>query len=254
MDIKLIVDLYEKEKLSIRQIAEQVGTYPQAIARALAKQNVKMRDKSQAQEIALKTGRSKHPTEGKEISENTRLKLSQSIKKSWSDSSDEEIAKRKSKAKKNWDEMPLKDKQDFLKKGNEAVRAASVVGSKLELFLANKLRENGYDVILHKKNLIPNDKLEVDIFLPALDLAIEVDGPSHFSPIWGEDKLKKNRTADAKKGGLLNSAGFSLFRLKQMQNHVSLFLMENAFERLIENIEIYKNSKDIVIREIEVGN
>lgn len=53
-------------------------------------------------------------------------------------------------------------------------------------------------------NILPNDKtmldgLEVDISIPSLKLAIEWNGIVHFKPIYGQTKLDKIQTIDAKK-------------------------------------------------------
>ena len=54
----------------------------------------------------------------------------------------------------------------------------------------------------HKKGIVPNSNLEVDIYLPEMGAAIEIDGPSHFLPIWGEEALSKTIKSDNEKNGL----------------------------------------------------
>lgn len=50
---------YMKEQKSLRQIAEATGTNAKAIERMLIKYGIPLRGKSEAQALALKTGR--HP-------------------------------------------------------------------------------------------------------------------------------------------------------------------------------------------------
>ena len=47
------------------QIAKHYETYPNRIRRMLEKANIAMRGKSEAQKLALKSGVSNHPTEGR---------------------------------------------------------------------------------------------------------------------------------------------------------------------------------------------
>ena len=59
------------------------------------------------------------------------------------------------------------------------------------------------------------------VVVAAADVAIEVDGPSHFYPIWGYDNLQKHITADAKKSGLLLGAGLTVIRVANKAKTVS---------------------------------
>ena len=52
------------------------------------------------------------------------------------------------------------------------------------------------------------------MYIPELKTIIEVDGPSHFLPIWGEERLQKQVNADLRKSGSLLSRGFVVIRIK----------------------------------------
>ena len=80
----------------------------------------------------------------------------------------------------------------------------------------------GYFIEFHKKGIIPNENLEIDLYLPEIGTIIEVDGPSHFLPIWGPEKLHKQIKADSHKTGLILSKGFVIIRVKSFGNFVSL--------------------------------
>ena len=66
---------------------------------------------------------------------------------------------------------------------------------------------------MHKK-IIPKENLEVDLYIPELNTIIEIDGPSHFFPIWGQEKLEKQMNADLRKSGTLLSKGYAILRVK----------------------------------------
>ena len=110
-----------------------------------------------------------------------------------------ERQRRSELSKKQWAEMPEYEKANLRKLAAEAVRKASKEGSKIEKFIYEGLTKLGYEVIFHKRGLIANDKLEVDLFLPTMNIAIEIDGPAHFLPIWGEESLNRHIRADAQK-------------------------------------------------------
>lgn len=53
--------------------------------------------------------------------------------------------------------------------------------------------------------------LELDIFIPAVKFAIEVNGPTHYLPIYGEAKLGEVKHRDAHKFAEAHAKGISLF-------------------------------------------
>ena len=57
---------YIENQRSFSDIAEQLGTYTNKVVRAAKKLGIQPRDKSQAQKLALESGRHDHPTKGKE--------------------------------------------------------------------------------------------------------------------------------------------------------------------------------------------
>lgn len=236
----LISDLYSKNKKSFAQIAEQTNTYANKIRRDAIKFKIKIRDKSEAQKNALNTGNTDHPTKGKERSELTKAKIGKSLMEAWESLTEAEIDKRRLTAKKNWESMDDDKKNEILQLANKAVRDSSKTGSKLEKFVLNKLIENGYRVDFHKEHNLLNTKLQIDLFIPKLNAAIEIDGPSHFFPVWGEDSLKRNVRYDNKKTGLLLGKGCVIIRVKQTKDF-SPSRASKIFDQIldiIKNIEI----------------
>jgi very-short-patch-repair endonuclease len=241
---------YEVGLKSFRDIADEHGTYANKVRRDAIKFKINIRDKSVAQKNALKTGRSQHPTKGKERSEETKNKIGTGVMTSWENLDDETLEKRKEKARQNWENLPEEVKENILHEANTAVRQASKTGSKLELFLFNRLLQDGYVVEFHKEQNLLNTKLQLDLFLPKLNIAIEVDGPSHFAPVWGEDTLKRNKGYDNKKTGLILGKGLSLIRVKQSKDF-SKARATIIYRELLKSIELIQNSKN---KNIEIGD
>ena len=241
---------YEVGLKSFRDIADEHGTYANKVRRDAIKFKINIRDKSVAQKNALKTGRSQHPTQGKERSEETKNKIGTGVMTSWENLDDETLEKRKEKARQNWENLPEEVKENILHEANTAVRQASKTGSKLELFLFNTLLQDGYVVEFHKEQNLLNTKLQLDLFLHKLNIAIEVDGPSHFAPVWGEDTLKRNKGYDNKKTGLILGKGLALIRVKQSKDF-SKARATVIYRELLKSIELIQNSKN---KNIEIGD
>ncbi len=212
----VILKMYNEQDKSTYEIAEALDTYPNRIRRSLLKLGVALKDKSTAQKNALKTGRHIHPTKGKKHSQETKDKISESIYHYWDGLSEEDYEKRVEKARDQWNNMTEAEKKKFHDAAGEGIRRASKEGSKIERFIMEALRADDYQVIFHKKGLIMNHNLELDLFIPELNTAIEIDGPTHFFPIWGEDSLKRHQASDAHKAGLLLRGGYVLIRIKNI--------------------------------------
>jgi len=143
------------------------------------------------------------------------------VSKRWDETSEAYKKKFASNAKKRWDSMPEADKADIRKKATDALRRSSVEGSKAEKFLRDELVKNGHEVVMHKKGLIEGENFEIDLFLPELGVIIEIDGPQHFTPMFGETHLRNYVKYDSIKNGLLIGKGFCVIRLKYLCKHFS---------------------------------
>ena len=234
---RFLIKQYVDNGRSTYEIAEELDTYPNKVRRMLLKLGVELRSKSVAQSNALNTGRHKHPTKGTTRSEEDKVKISEGMYNHWCNMTDDEREKRSEQAKKQWKSMSLQEKENLRKAAAEAVRKAGKEGSKMEKFLHRELTEGGYSVIFHKRGLIPNDRLEVDLFLPELKVAIEVDGPSHFFPIWGEQNLQKHISADAHKSGLLLRAGYIVLRVKHITKSISNKHQRDLLEAILSSLK-----------------
>ena len=215
LDIK-IIKMYNEDNKSTYEIAESLGTYPNKIRRTLNKHGIPLKNKSSAQKNALEQGRSPHPTEGKKRSLNEKVKISGGLMKYWEDMSAKDKDIRVQQAKKRWKKMSKKQKENMRAKGIEAIQKSAKEGSKLERFILKRLSDLGYKIKFHEQNIIPSENLEIDLYIQDLKTIIEVDGPSHFLPIWGEERLQKQINADLRKSGSLLSRGFVVIRIKTL--------------------------------------
>jgi len=239
---KIIEKLYVSKGLSFAAIAEQLNTYANKIRRDAVKYSIPIRNKSQAQSNALEKGHHKHPTKGQKRTEEVKNKIGNSVMKSWEKMDKSELSDRKKKSKLLWNKLSEDEKQNRLTLANQAVRHASKTGSKLEHFLLEQLVGDGYKVDFHKEQLLSNTRLQIDLFLPTMNIAIEVDGPSHFLPVWGEDTLAKNKKYDQNKTGLILGRGLKLIRIKQTHDFSksrALILYQN----LLKAVAQLKNTK-----------
>lgn len=236
---------YNVLRKSTYDLAKQFDTYPNNIRRRLKDAGVQLRGKGEAQKEALESGRHNHPTKGKKRTEAERLKISESVAKIWENMSDEDRESRSKLAKENWDNMTTEERQNLKKKASDAVRKSAELGSKLERHLLVELQRNGYKVEFHREALVSNEKLEMDLFLPNFfpPVVIEVDGPAHFFPIWGQESLTKHLTSDKIKNGLLLESGYVVIRIKHLVKNLSEIHKRRVLAAVLETLDKLKTNK-----------
>ena len=214
----IIIQQYVDQSRSFDEIADIYDTYPNKIRRDAKKFNIPIRSRSDAQKNALQNGRIEHPTKGKPRSTKTKHKIGMSVLNSWQNMDKNKIMEIKQKHKKIWDNKSEDERSSLQRAANIAIRASSKAGSKLEKFLLRGLLDAGIDTKFHYEQMLVNTKLQIDLYVPIINLAIEVDGPSHFDPVWGADTLKKTKSYDNKKQGLIIGKGMTLLRIKQQMD------------------------------------
>jgi very-short-patch-repair endonuclease len=186
---------------------------------------------------------------GKKRSEEEKQKIGLGVMESWDKLSDKELERRKKIARDNWEKLSPDEQQQILKKANSAVRQSSSLGSKMELYILEKLLADGYKVDFHKEQMLVNTKLQIDLFLPTMGVAIEIDGPSHFEPVWGDDALQKNKKYDTKKNGIILGKGLTLIRIKQTKD----FSKSRASIVYNQLKELLNNQNNTTSKYIEIG-
>ena len=113
----------------------------------------------------------------------------------------------------------------------------------------------GYVIEYHRKGIIPNANLEVDIYIPDFATAIEIDGPSHFLPIWGDEALRKTIKSDNEKNGLLRYHGIMVLRVSQKRKTLSKKSMRDTWSAIEAELKIVSKkmpTKSERFKEIEV--
>jgi len=94
-------------------------------------------------------------------------------------------------------------------KWNNAHKKHGTRRSKLEVWLEEQLTALYPDLEIHfnRKDAILS---ELDIFIPSLMLAFELNGIFHYEPIYGQGKLDAMRSNDHRKFAACHEAGISL--------------------------------------------
>lgn len=92
--------------------------------------------------------------------------------------------------------------------------------SKAEDRIAELIQRDFPDVVisLNDRSLLSNG-LEIDIYVPSARLAIELNGPVHYLPIYGEEKLRTTQYKDAAKHLEIHEKGLSLMVLDISRLH-----------------------------------
>lgn len=252
LDINKIIEEY-KEGKSIREIADLYSTYPNKISRLIKQTGMELRSKEEATKNAIELGKIQPPMLGKKRTQVEKDNISNKRAKQWRDMSPERFENFKKQAKDRWDSHTESKKEDMQRKAGVALRKASTEGSKAEKFLYKYLTRLGYDVIMHKVGLIPGEKYEIDFYLPSMMVAIEIDGPQHFLPIFGEKSLSRNIKYDAIKNGALISRGICVLRIKYMIRNSSQKIHRQLAEMIVnELIKIEQKFPEPEHRLIEV--
>lgn len=227
---------YLEELKSVPVIALEMGTNETKIRRALKFLGVPIRSYAEAQSIAISQGIAKHPTKGKKLSKETINNISAQRSKAWLDLPEEDKQRFRDVKKEQWKNMTESARSELRSAAYAAIRESAEIGSKTERYVSAALEEEGYGVIIHARNLIQSQALEVDMFVPDLKTAVEIDGPSHFEPVWGSEKLMKQQSADTAKQGLLLNNGYVLIRVRQRDKSMSVKRMKDVFDLVLSEL------------------
>lgn len=256
--MKELTEKFLKKELatkSIRQIADELGTYPNKIARAARKFGLELPTQSEGQKRSIKTGRSQPVMLGKKHDPQTLEKISVSRHKKWDEQKEspeyDELVER---YRKGYNSKSAEEKEMMHKKAAQAIYATKKTGSKMERFILEKLREAGYNPEFHAQQVVLQEDLEVDIYLAEINVAIEIDGLTHDSSIYGEEHLERRRRADSKKNGLLMMNGFTVIRVPNKANHVTKYTLNAAWQALkVELDRIEKEQPEASVIHLEIN-
>lgn len=239
INTKDVITQYKSGK-SPSEIAKQYGTYTNKIRRLLVKEGVELRGRSEAQKISLEG--KEHHRKGSKHSEETKQKIAESRHNAWANMSEEEKESFRMGAKERWDARNPEDIEAMRKAAYAAMNEGSQEGSRIEREVAAAILAYGYDVEVHRKHMFSNEELEVDILVPELKTVIEVDGPTHYSEIFGKERLEAQQKSDLVKNGLVLNSGMYMVRTK-IEKNTSNYGLRKIIEQVIETLEEIKKGK-----------
>lgn len=236
-----MVELYFNQKMSLSAVAKELDTYPKKVERVLKKANYSLRTNKESQKLAIEEGRHV-PKSGFTRSKEEKLKISQGMSQSWQDKTPEEIESFREKIKEHWHNRTEEEAESFREASREAIRQASMEGSKLEKALSTALSDAGYVPLVHQKHSIDDRNMHLDILLEKEKIAIEVDGPFHRRQIWKEQDIERVMRADKKKNALLVKRGYRVIRVEQ-EKQLTKLREHNLIEKTLKLIEELKSNK-----------
>ena len=92
--------------------------------------------------------------------------------------------------------------------------------------------------------------------MPALKTIIEIDGPQHFLPIFGEERLANVVKMDGIKNGLLLGRGFVIVRIKYLCKTMNKTVERKLWDLVSEAVENISNefpARDKRFIELEIN-
>ena len=247
-DMTEVRRLVEVEKLSTYKVADELGCNQSHVVRLIQKFNkanpsnpIKKRNKSEAQKNYLKqTGT--HQRDGTTHSEDTKDAISDRMREFY-DSDEGEAAKERIREfrQQEWAEKSDAEKTAILEELKQANRAKmqSGEGSNFENYLAEQLTAHGLQVDQRTKAYTPGNKFHVDIALPNEKIIIEVDGPTHWQPIYGEVEMNKVIAKDGKKDAVLIANGWNILRVQDSSGSTT----RARFKRVMDALDAVQYSK-----------
>jgi len=246
---RLIKRLYQKEQKSWDTIAQACNCSRTKIRKLARKFNIAGRSRTEAQHIALNIYG--HPRQGATTSLATKTKISESMGEHWDQLSEEDKTKKSQVSKDLWANRDPAENKRIQTAGAMSFHKASINGSKLERYLSFELNKLGHQVELHKEHHLKNKALQIDIFLPTIGVAIEVDGPTHFEPIFGQDKLERIQKSDRQKTGLILSCGYHFIRIAHVKK-LSYRFQRDTLNKIVNILYMIQNGNKQNIKLFEV--
>jgi endogenous inhibitor of DNA gyrase (YacG/DUF329 family) len=115
--------------------------------------------------------------------------------------------------------------------------------SKLEAWLEKKLTTRHPELEIHY-NQRTAIGMELDIYIPSIKIAFEINGPTHYKPIYGESQFKYIKARDAKRKKLSRKNNIKLIEINtsKFQFHERKVKELNNYLNMIEQ-EIMKSIK-----------
>lgn len=242
---------YISKQKSIGQIAKEVKVGPSVIRRHLIYFAIPIRSASEAQALAESSGRRKNPTKGRKRRQDEIANLARGVSQAYHNQSPEAKEARANQLRAQYENMTDEQKDKFRTKGAAAVRDAAKSGSKMDIYVAEQLRRKGYHVEQHKQFIIENEKMHIDVFLPEINVGIEIDGPTHLRPVYkfgaeAQADFTHQQERDRRKNAQFIQSGLRIIRLG-VERATSIPQREVYFELVLRAIDNMKrNNRDLM--------
>lgn len=117
---------------------------------------------------------------------------------------------------------------------NNAHKKTGVRRSKLEIFLEQKLPKVFPNLEIKYNDREMCDSLELDLYIPSLNIAFELNGPVHYQPVFGKTQTEKNeyfnhiRKKDIKKQELCQQKDINLYII-DVSNYKHITTKKNEY-------------------------
>lgn len=228
--------LYQDQGMSMRAVADRLEVSLATLSRFMKKKGIVSRSKAQAQKNFLV--HNDHQMKGRSHSDDTKKKISKGLGEFWDSLSEDQVEELKRKIgsawKRKWESMSESERRLTMEGLSSKAKEAQGLGSRFERFISEELRTRGYIVEERSTNYTAGKSFEVDIALPKERVAIEVDGPTHFLPIYGDEALAQQQARDARKDEMINSAGYSVLRVRDNNGPLSQLRIDRIEESIKE--------------------
>ncbi len=229
--IKKALENMNKAGYSMRDIAKLCEIPLTSLHRMFKNVGASVKDRAEILQEKFRDGKLE-PTI-REFTEEDKVKISEQIAQRWKDRPDI-TAKIKDVNRQKWESMSESEKDERTKKMQVGIRKAAEFGSKLEFIVADIISKAGFVSVKHRTGVLSSQDLEFDLYISEIATIIEVDGPSHFLPIWGEDRLQKNKERDIEKAGAATSKGFNFIRIINKRKNITKKYIRELTGRLQE--------------------
>ncbi len=120
--------------------------------------------------------------------------------------------------------------------------------SKLEEWIEDQFLLEFPDLTVHYNDRSILKKSELDIYIPSLDLAFEINGPVHYDPIFGDKQLRSVQRNDRRKINKCADAGIEIISVDTREMHA---FNETKAVRYFNQLKTHVNRKKESIRRNE---
>jgi len=117
-------------------------------------------------------------------------------------------------------------------KYNTTHKTKGIRRSKLEVYCYNRIINDFPQLLVNKPNELIN-YYELDIYIPFINLAFELQGIFHREPIYGQVKLESILARDLSKSNMCKWAGINLYAIQDTMAHFTEKKAEEFFDKNI---------------------